>query len=56
MTSKEELALINKEVAKELLEFEQLNQLLKYKKQRMYKLYAEQDRLWKKIIQAIKHV
>lgn len=50
MTPKEELAELNKEVEREVREFDAMCRALKYKKQRMLKLYADQDTLWKKII------
>lgn len=55
MNTREELALLNKEVSKEVKEFDELNRIIKHKKQRMYKLYAEQNRLWKKLIGEVKH-
>lgn len=55
MTAKEELARINAEVLKEVREFDDMNRALKKKKQRMYKLYEEQARWWKKIIGQVKY-
>lgn len=55
MTAREELELINKEIKKEVKEFNDWNRAIKHKKQRMYKLFQEQGRLWKKLIGQAKH-
>ena len=55
MTVKEDLERINKEIKKEVQEMNDWHRLLKHKKQRLYKLFAEQSRLWKKLIGQAKH-